>query len=118
FSLPSPRLPVTEAIGATVAGNLHALGPVAGAALGLCYGRLWFVVLGLAAAGAVLAMVSDPSTLRRLLGATALLCAVGYMITPTTGEPFFFGVNLRYLLPALVLGLALLPAVPILLPIR
>jgi hypothetical protein len=73
---------------------------------------MWFVVLPVAAAGAVLAVAGDPSLLRRLLGGVAIVAAIGYLFTPTTGLPFYFGVNLRYLLPALVLGAALLPSVP------
>jgi hypothetical protein len=114
ISLPSPRLPVTESFSATVAGNLHALGPVAGAAFDLSFGRLWFVVLALAAAGAALAVALDASVLRRALGVVALVAAAGYLFTPTTGLPSFFGLNLRYVLPALALGLALLPSVPLL----
>jgi hypothetical protein len=51
---------------------------------------------------------------RRLLGLVAIACAVLYALTPNSaagreGDPWSFGLNLRYATPALGLGLALLP---------
>jgi hypothetical protein len=56
-------------------------------------------------------------TLRRGVGLVALACAILYLLTPNgaaghAGAPWSFGLNLRYALPALALGLALLPTWP------
>jgi hypothetical protein len=78
------------------------------------FGPLWFAFFGAAAAGAVLAIVRPRSMVVRLLGAVTVVGAVVYLFTPLTAagpqdQPLAFGINLRYLVPALALGLALLP---------
>ena len=77
-------------------------------------GLLWPLVLGLAAAGAILALARGPTKPVRLLGAVAIVTALAYLVTPVTasgpeGEPIGFEPNLRYLAPGLALALALLP---------
>jgi hypothetical protein len=81
-------------------------------------GPWWWAVLALAAAGIVVALRarkgSDPFL---ALGVVALVSAVAYVFTPSTaagpeGEPVAFGLNVRYLAPALLLGLCLLATVP------
>jgi hypothetical protein len=77
------------------------------------FGALWPLVLALAAAGAALAMVRG-SPVQRILGAAALLSAIAYVVNPMSapgpdGAPTQFATNLRYLAPALALGLVLLP---------
>jgi hypothetical protein len=79
-------------------------------------GPVWGVVGGLALAGVLMALIRGPRLLR-LLGVVVILSAVAYVLTPTTasgarGEPGLFGPNLRYLLPALLLGLLLLVISP------
>lgn len=82
---------------------------------------LWPILLVLAVAGMVLALAA--SLPRRggdrtlaLAGAVALATAMSWLVAPTSasgpdGIPRGFESGLRYLAPALVLGLALLPAV-------
>jgi hypothetical protein len=90
---------------------------------------LWPLLTGLAVAGMVLALAAawprhrddqaDRPVGDRLLavaGAAALAAALAWLIAPTSasgpeGMPRGFESGLRYLAPALVLGLALLPAV-------
>jgi hypothetical protein len=53
----------------------------------------------------------------RLLGAMVLVTAVAYLFTPLTaageeGEPISFVWNVRYLAPAVAVGLAILPCLP------
>jgi hypothetical protein len=78
------------------------------------FGSVWWAVLALAAAGAVGALVARGDRRRRLLGLVAIACAVLYAVTPNSaagrdGDPWSFGLNLRYATPAVALGLTLLP---------
>ena len=77
-------------------------------------GPAWFLFLGLASVGAVLAIARPRTPVVRLLGVVSVVAAVAYLFTPLTaagpeGRPAAFGINLRYLVPALALALALLP---------
>jgi hypothetical protein len=86
-------------------------------------GPLWFLILGGAAAGAVLASWRPRSRAVRLAGAVTIVAAIAYLFTPLTaagpeGQPLAFGINLRYLTPGLALGLALVPLEPRLVPVR
>src|SRR3954451_5431499 len=86
-------------------------------------GPLWFLILGGAGAGAVLAVWRPRSRAVRLAGAVAIVAAIAYAFTPLTaagpeGHPLAFGINLRYLTPGLALGLALVPLEPRLVPGR
>jgi hypothetical protein len=86
-------------------------------------GPLWFLILGGAAGGAVLATWRPRSPAVRLAGVVTIAAAIAYLFTPLTaagpeGHPLAFGINLRYLTPALALGLALLPLEPRLVPGR
>jgi hypothetical protein len=76
-------------------------------------GPLWPLLLALAAAGVALAMARG-SPIQRTLGAAAIVSAIAYVVNPMSapgpdGAPTQFATNLRYLVPALVLGLVLLP---------
>jgi hypothetical protein len=86
-------------------------------------GPLWFLLLGGAAAGAILAAWRPRSPAVRLAGVITVVAAIAYLFTPLSaagpeGHPLAFGINLRYLIPGLALGLALLPLEPRLTPER
>ena len=86
-------------------------------------GPVWFVLLGATALGAILAVWRPRSAAVRLCGAVTIAGAVAYLFTPLTaagpeGDPLAFGINLRYLVPAFALGLALVPLEPRLTPGR
>jgi hypothetical protein len=86
-------------------------------------GPLWFLILGGAGAGAILATWRPRSRAVRLAGAVTIVAAIAYLFTPLTaagpeGHPLAFGINLRYLTPGLALGLALVPLEPRLVPGR
>ena len=86
-------------------------------------GPAWPLFLGLSAAGAVLAIARPRTPVVRMLGAVTVVAAIAYLFTPLTaagpeGQPLAFGINLRYLVPALALGLALLTLEPKLTPER
>jgi hypothetical protein len=77
------------------------------------FGVAWSGVLIAAGAGLVLALVTGPCSLTRLLAATGALALVGYVCAPQLltffGRPLFFASNLRYAVTGLTLGLVLLP---------
>jgi hypothetical protein len=86
-------------------------------------GPLWFLILGGASAGAILAICRPRSPAVRLAGVVTIVAAIAYVFTPLTaagpeGHPLAFGINLRYLIPGFALGLALLPLEPRLVPER
>jgi hypothetical protein len=79
------------------------------------FGPLWPLILALTATGTVLAMVRG-SPIQRVLGLAAFVSAIAYVVNPMSapgpeGAPYQFATNLRYLAPALALGLVLLPTV-------
>jgi hypothetical protein len=78
------------------------------------FGGLWPLVLAAAVGGAVLAIGRREERLLQLLGAAALLGLAAYLVTPLSaageqGAPIAFSINIRFAIPALVIGLALLP---------
>jgi hypothetical protein len=86
-------------------------------------GPLWFLILGGASAGAILAIWRPRSSAVRLAGVVTIAAAIAYIFTPLTaagpeGHPLAFGINLRYLIPGFALGLALLPLEPRITPER
>lgn len=85
-------------------------------------GVLWPVVLAAGIAGAALALWRGQGILR-LFGAVSLVGGLAYLVTPVTaagpeGTPLGFASNLRYLTAPLALGIALLPVVLRLNPVR
>jgi predicted membrane channel-forming protein YqfA (hemolysin III family) len=78
------------------------------------FGVLWpLVVLG-AAAAALLAVLRGRDRIVRWVGAVALFGLLAYLFTPLSaagaeGEPVGFGINIRYVIPALLAGIVLLP---------
>jgi hypothetical protein len=76
---------------------------------------LWPLLMALALAGLLLCLRRGAGPLLRVAGAVGLATALAWLIAPTSasgpdGMPHGFESGLRYLAPALVLGLALLPA--------
>jgi hypothetical protein len=77
-------------------------------------GPLWPLILIIAVAAAVFIAVRSRNKILRVIAVAALLTAVVYVFTPLTaagqdGSPTGFFTNTRYLIPGLVLALALLP---------
>jgi len=86
-------------------------------------GPVWIPILLGSVLGALIALIRPRIDTVRALGAAAAVGAITYVFTPLTaagpeGDPFSFTANLRYLLPALTLGLCLLPLEPRLTPDR
>jgi hypothetical protein len=77
----------------------------------------WPALGALALVGLVLCLGRRASPAQRLMGLVGLAAALAWLIAPTSasgpdGSPHGFESGLRYLAPALVLGLALLPTAP------
>jgi hypothetical protein len=83
------------------------------------FGVLWPVVIAAAVAGGLLALFRARDSVIRWIGAVALLGLLAYLFTPLSaagaeGAPVGFGINIRYAIPPLLLGLTLLPlALPV-----
>jgi hypothetical protein len=78
------------------------------------FGVLWPVVVFGALAAALLAVLRGRDRIVRWVGAVALFGALAYLFTPLSaagaeGEPVGFGINIRYVIPALLAGIVLLP---------
>jgi hypothetical protein len=78
------------------------------------FGLLWPLVVAGAVAGALLALLQGRDRLLRWLGGVALLGLLAYLFTPLSaagaeGAPVGFAINIRYAIPALLAGIALLP---------
>lgn len=76
------------------------------------FGALWPLVLGGAVLAAVLAVCRGRDRAVRWVGAVALVGMVAYLFTPlgaagAEGEPVAFGINIRFLIPALLAGIVL-----------
>jgi len=75
---------------------------------------LWPLLLGLGLAGLLLCLGRRAAPVLRVAGAVGLAAVIAWLVAPTSasgpeGMPRGFESGLRYLVPALVLGLALLP---------
>jgi hypothetical protein len=78
------------------------------------FGALWPLVLAAAIAGGLLALFRAREGVMRWIGAVTLLGLLAYLFTPLSaagaeGAPVGFGINIRYAIPPLLLGLTLLP---------
>jgi hypothetical protein len=78
------------------------------------FGALWPLVIAMAALAALLALVAGRDRILRWIGAVALFGLLAYLFTPLSaagaeGEPLGFGINIRYVIPALLAGIVLLP---------
>jgi len=80
------------------------------------FGVLWPLVIAGAVAGGLLALFrARDGAMMRWIGAVALFGLLAYLFTPLSaagaeGAPVGFSINIRYVIPALLLGLVLLPS--------
>jgi hypothetical protein len=78
------------------------------------FGALWPLVLVGAVAACLLAIFAGRDKLIRWLGGAALFGLVAYLFTPlgaagAEGEPVGFAINIRYVIPAVLAALVLVP---------
>jgi hypothetical protein len=82
------------------------------------FGPVWWATLGLALFGALAAVLAGRGLLHRALGVAALLMAVAVAVTPggaggtPDGVPHLLFWSMRYLTPAMAVGIVLLPLLP------
>ena len=78
------------------------------------FGSLWPLVVLAAVLAGVLALGWGRDRILRWLGFVALFGLLAYLFTPLSaagadGEPVGFGINIRYVIPALLAGIVLVP---------
>jgi hypothetical protein len=78
------------------------------------FGSLWPLVILAAVLGGLLALLRGHDKVIRWAGGVALFGLVAYVFTPLSaagidGAPVGFAINIRYVIPPLLLGLTLLP---------
>jgi hypothetical protein len=81
------------------------------------FGTLWPLTLAVMIALCVLAIWRGSEPILRALGAFVIVTTIAYLFTPLTaageeGQPISFVWNVRYLAPAVAVGLAVLPCLP------
>lgn len=87
-----------------------------GPGLNDAFGILWPLVVAGAVAGGAVALIWGRMRMLRWMGAVVLVGLVAYLFTPLSaagaeGDPDGFRINIRFAVPALLAGLALLPLV-------
>ncbi len=78
------------------------------------FGALWPLLVAGAVLGGLLALIRGRSAIVRWVGGVALFGMLAYAFTPLSaagaaGAPVAFAINVRYVIPPLLIGLALLP---------
>jgi hypothetical protein len=78
------------------------------------FGSLWPLVIAAAIVGALLALLRGRDQILRWAGGVALFGLIAYVFTPLSaagidGAPVGFSINIRYVIPPLLLGVVLLP---------
>jgi hypothetical protein len=78
------------------------------------FGSLWPLVIAAAIVGALLALLRGHDKILRWAGGVALFGLIAYVFTPLSaagidGAPVGFSINIRYVIPPLLLGVVLLP---------
>jgi hypothetical protein len=79
-------------------------------------GPAWWAICAFVLAGAGIAVITRAGRFTRLLGGVVLASVIAYLFTPQflgfANRPVYFAVNVRYVSPALALGLCLVPTLP------
>jgi hypothetical protein len=111
--LAGPNSPLANQLSQTVISALakpHLWGQRLAAGLSSAFGPVWPVLVVLAVLGIVAGLVAPGRPIVRVLAAAGLVAALAYLVVPTGAsaverETQLFAVNLRYVTPALALGI-------------
>jgi hypothetical protein len=80
------------------------------------FGPVWWALLGLSAVGLLVGIVRSSGSTTRMLAAVGVVTAAAFLVTPqylaAYGAPIFFVDNVRYVDPAIVLGIVIVPLIP------
>jgi len=81
------------------------------------FGALWPLVVLAAIGGPIIALAWGRDRVLRGIGAVVIVGLLAYLVTPlgaagAEGEPVGFAINIRFALPAMLAGVALLPLAP------
>lgn len=81
--------------------------------LRLSFGPAWWALLTLAAAGLILGALKSSGRMSKMIAWVGIATAAAFVVTPQylaiLGAPVYFVYNVRYVDPALALGLVMLP---------
>jgi hypothetical protein len=117
LALPSPFVPTPTSTVAHFLFDGHAWHQYLLPGLRLSFGPAWWALFALAGAGLVLGAGAGPGRMPRMLAWVGIAASVAFLVTPQyltiLGAPVYFVDNVRYGDLALVLGLVLLPLVPL-----
>ena len=110
-ALPSPRTPPLHSIAGYLTDG-HAWSTDFLPGLRSAFGPVWWLLLGLVAAGTLASLRRDCRPVIRVLAWTAVISIIAVVLAPQQGEPGSFRYNLRYETPPMALGLVLLTLHP------
>ncbi len=115
FSLPSPRSETQPSTLAQFLFNTSDWHAYFLPGLRLSFGPFWWLLVGLSLLGMALAVVLQCRP-TRVIGLVAVVSAIGFLLSPQylaiLGLPVFFTYNVRYVDPAVLLGLVLVLTLP------
>ena len=117
LALPSPFVPTPTSTVAHFLFDGHAWHQYLLPGLRLSFGPAWWALFALAGPGLVLGAAAGPGRMPRMLAWVGIAASAAFLVTPQyltiLGAPVYFVDNVRYGDLALVLGLVLLPLVPL-----
>jgi hypothetical protein len=109
LSLPAPSTPVTDHASRTLLGSidLSAVRHVFIPGLSYIFGSAWVLLILPPVAGLLWGLFHSRDPFLRGLALVGTVGLAGYAVTPTTGFPPLFAVEIRYAFPSLMLGAVL-----------
>jgi hypothetical protein len=117
ISLPTPLLTAPTATVAHFLFSASAWREDFRPGLRLFFGPAWWAILVLAGFGLVLVLATGRDRTARVLAGVGLFAGIAYLLTPlyltVLGAPTLFVTTIRYAVPAVVMGLVLLPLSPV-----
>ena len=114
FSLPTPHITTPLASVAHYLTDRHVWKTVFLPGLQVSFGPAAWAIIIFAAAGSLLALFAGQNRIHRMVGAVAIVSAIGFLLAPQPTGLFVFAANVGRLAgPPIALGLVLLPIQPV-----